>query len=272
METNLNQTATMNSIENSNNLFLKNMIGTITRTFFMNCPAGSEEQWKFMTAVYEKNPGYFSNNEKRRSGEECWPYQADTMIGVYRMVNIHTCLQDVIDNKVEGDFVETGVWKGGACVFANAVIHEAKEENNRRVHVFDSFEGLPKPYMSQDAGDIHHTIECLAVSLEQVKEVFSSYNLLTPNVVFRKGWFKDTMQETSDIKNIAVLRLDGDMYSSTMEVLTALYDKVSVGGFIIVDDWTILQAQRAVKDFWANRKLDVTITMIDRSSCYWKKQ
>lgn len=180
-------------------------------------------------------------------------------------------MKTVIENGIEGDFVETGVWKGGACVMANAVICEANQQPFRKVHVFDSFEGLPKPYMVEDAGDNHHAIDCLAISVDTVKKVFASYGLLTENVIFRKGWFKDTMKTTDDINKIAVLRLDGDLYSSTIEVLEALYDKVTAGGFVIVDDWLLPGARKAVIDFASKRGFIPNMIHIDKNSCYWVK-
>lgn len=73
-------------------------------------------------------------------------------------------------------------------------------------------------------------------SLEEVQENFRRYNLLDDQVQFLKGWFCDTLP-TAPIEKLAVLRLDGDLYESIMDGLNALYDKVSPGGFIIVDDY-----------------------------------
>ena len=107
---------------------------------------------------------------------------------------------------------------------------------NRTVWVADSFEGLPSPdsQYPADTGDIHHLYkEVLAISLEQVQENFRRYDLLDGQVHFLKGWFKDTLSN-APIEHLAILRLDGDMYSSTMEALQALYDKLSPGGFLIM--------------------------------------
>jgi O-methyltransferase len=257
-----------NDIQLVDNLYIKNLIGTLTRTFFEK---NEDPKWEKMTAVYNSDPGYFTANELRFQGAECWPLRADSMIGVYRMVNIYESLKDVIKKGIEGDFVETGVWKGGACVLANAIIHELGEESKRLVHVFDSFEGLPAPYMEQDNGDRHYTLTCLAIDLDTVKGVFEKYGYLTENVKFRKGFFKDTMLHTEDIEKIAVLRLDGDMYSSTIEVLDALYDKVQPGGVVIVDDWALPGARKAVYDFLAKRNYNPDIVRIDNIACYWRK-
>lgn len=253
--------------------YIKNLIGVITRTSYT--PSTDEkisDKFKYLEEIYKKTSHYFNDSDLRLCGEECWPLEADSMIGVYRLHNVYHVLKDVIENNIEGDFVETGVWKGGSCVLANAIIHEYKQEQERRVHLFDSFSGLPMPYMKEDEGDIHHTHECLAISIETVKGVCSSYGLLTPNLVFRRGWFKDTMQNVSDIDKISVLRLDGDMYSSTIEVLDALYDKVPVGGYIIIDDWCLPGARQAVVDFTTKRKINPNLIAIDNASCYWKKE
>lgn len=255
----------LNFVDNS---YIKNLIGTITRTFF---EASDDPRWQKMAAVHAAHPNYFSMSPARFDGGEAWPYEADSMIGVIRMINIYRALTEVSRLGIPGDFVETGVWKGGACVLANAVIHELNEQDYRKVHVCDSFEGLPPPYMPQDAGDPLHTLKFLAVDLETVKGVFEKYGYLTDNVKFRKGFFRDTMVDTSDIEKIAVLRLDGDMYCSTMEVLTALYDKVQPGGYIIIDDWELRGANSAVHDFLAARNEPPAFIPIDSHSIYWRK-
>ena len=255
-------------VSNLSNPYIKNLIGTITRTFFEQ---NHDPRWVRMDVIYASCKEYFSNSKDRFEGTECWPLEADSMIGVYRMVNIYESIKDVCERRIDGDFVETGVWKGGACVLANAIIHQLGQQNQRKVHVFDSFEGLPMPYMEQDEGDIHHKHDFLSVSLDYVKGVFSKYGYLTDNVVFHKGFFSETMKNTSDISKISVLRLDGDMYSSTIEVLDALYDKVSDGGIIIVDDWTLPGAHSAVNDFLSSRGEQVQFFDIDNYSCYWRK-
>jgi O-methyltransferase len=252
------------------NFYLKKMIGVLTRTYFLNSGEYSEKN-SVLDRIYISDPSYFDNKHDRRGGIESWPMDADTMIGVYRLVNIYESLKKCIDEGIEGDFVETGIWKGGACVFANAVMHEFDQQNARRVHCFDSFEGLPAPYMEEDEGDQHYTFDFLRISVDQVKEVFSKYKLLTENAIFRKGFFKDSMKEVEDIEKICMLRLDGDMYSSTIEVLEALYDKVSIGGFVVVDDWILPTARAAVYDFLNSRGISPEFRIIDESSIYWIK-
>jgi O-methyltransferase len=152
------------------------------------------------------------------------------------MDNLRILLSDVIENKIPGDFIETGVWRGGACIFARGICR-AYGENDRTIWVADSFEGLPKPNEKKyraDAGDKHHEIELLAVTIDQVKANFECCGLLDEQVKFLKGWFSETLP-TAPIEKLAILRLDGDMYESTMDALVSLYPKVSPGGYVIVD-------------------------------------
>lgn len=114
----------------------------------------------------------------------------------------------------------------------------------------------------------NHTHPELAVSLEDVRYNFEKYTLLDRNVKFLKGWFKDTLP-SAPIERLALLRLDGDMYESTMDGLVNLYPKVSAGGFVIVDDWGVVPACReAVNDYRRQFGLTEEIIPIDKSAVY----
>ena len=169
---------------------------------------------------------------------------------------------------VPGDLIETGVWRGGMTIFMAALL-KLEGETDRKVWVADSFEGLPVPASKTDGDDLSD-VDHLKVSLEQVKANFARFDLLSDQVRFLKGWFCDTLP-TAPIESIAVLRLDGDLYSSTMDALHNLYHKVSLGGYVIVDDyagWDSCKA--AVTDFLKEHDLDPEIKMIDWTGAYWK--
>ena len=120
-------------------------------------------------------------------------------------------------------------------------------------------------------GDQHHTQIELAISVEQVEENFRRYDLLDDQVKFLKGWFSDTLP-TAPIEKIAVLRLDGDMYASTMDALEPLYDKVPVGGYVIVDDYGAVKAcAEAIHDFRDARGITDELVEIDWAGVYWRK-
>lgn len=202
-----------------------------------------------------------------------WPVGAETMIGLRRLDNLEHCVRTVVADGVPGDLIETGVWRGGASIFMKATL-DVLGDGERTVWVADSFEGLPRPDAERypaDEGDGHWRRYELAVTLEEVKANFAKYGLLDERVRFLKGWFADTLPE-APIDRLAVMRLDGDMYSSTMDALGALYPKLSPGGFVIVDDWGAIPACRqAVEDFRRDNAITDDITGIDWTGAYWRK-
>ncbi|HSV37267.1 MAG TPA: TylF/MycF family methyltransferase [Nocardioidaceae bacterium] len=211
---------------------------------------------------------------KLREVGQDWPSRAESMIGLRRMDNLQYCVSTVIEEGVEGDLIETGVWRGGACIFMRAVL-EAYDDKSRTVWVADSFQGLPKPNAEEfpaDAGDTLHALGGLGVSVDQVRHNFERYGLLDKQVDFLVGWFKDTLP-TAPLDKLAVIRLDGDMYESTIQAIEVLYPKLSVGGFCIIDDFGshVSQAQQAVHDYRAAHGITDTIIDIDGTGAYWRK-
>jgi O-methyltransferase len=210
------------------------------------------------------------DDDLRRQGKD-WPLEAETMIGLSRLDNIEECVTTLISDGIPGDLIETGVWRGGAVIFMRAVLAAFGDET-RTVWVADSFEGLPPPDPAYpiDAGDLHHTRSRLAVSLQDVRANFDRYGLLDDRVRFLKGWFKDTLPE-APIDRLGLIRLDGDMYSSTIEALAALYPKLSVGGFVIVDDYALKGAREAVTDFRREHGIRDPIEEIDWTGAFWRR-
>lgn len=200
-----------------------------------------------------------------------WPARAHTMIGDKRLTNIEYCFQEIINKKIPGDLIETGVWRGGACIFMAGLNKYYRE--NRKIYVADSFEGLPPPdpKYEADRGDKHHKVKCLAVGLDEVKDNFKRYDLLDENVKFIKGYFEHSLKNT-DIEQLALLRLDGDMYSSTIQVLEQLYDKVSSGGYILIDDYALKGCKKAVDDFRKERNITSELKIVDWTGRYWVKE
>ena len=195
-----------------------------------------------------------------------------SMIGRKRMDNIQYCIECILADDVPGDLIETGVWRGGATIFMRGML-AAHGVNDRTVWVADSFEGVPAPSYPQDEGlrlD-KSVLPVLAVSLEKVQRLFERYGLLDDQVRFLKGWFKDTLPN-APIERLSLLRLDGDLYESTMDALNALYDKVAVGGFIIVDDYNaVASCRQAVEEFRQQRQIEDEVTPIDAVSVFWRK-
>ena len=198
-----------------------------------------------------------------------WPHSAHTMIGLKRMNNLHESLDYVRENNIQGDFIETGVWRGGASIFAKKYFD--LYGMNRKVFVADSFKGLPPPQVQEDAGDPHHTIDFLRVSLADVQNNFKLYGALDENVIFLEGWFEDTLPNNTSIGELSVLRMDGDMYKSTMDVFDSCYHKVVKGGRVIIDDYCIPNCKNAVHKFREVNSFTEEITVIDQCGIFWTK-
>jgi O-methyltransferase len=212
--------------------------------------------------------------ELRAIGRD-WPARADSMIGLARMDNIRDCIEAVIRDDVPGDLIETGVWRGGATIFMRGVL-KAYGDTNRTVWAADSFQGLPAPDPARypaDAGDTFHEKGGLAVGVEQVKHNFERYGLLDDQVKFLVGWFKDTLP-TAPIDELAVMRLDGDLYESTWQAIEALYPKLAPGGYCIVDDYgdLVAQCQRAIHDYRDAHGITGEIVDIDGFGAFWRKE
>ncbi len=201
-----------------------------------------------------------------------WPAGAHTMLNIKRLENLQACIEAALRQDVPGDVIETGVWRGGATIFMRAIL-KAYGVTDRCVWVADSFNGLPPPNPDSypaDAGDLHYTIKLLAISLDEVKSNFEKYGLLDDQVRFLPGWFRDSLP-SAPIEQLAVIRLDGDMYESTMDALSALYPKLSKGGYLIVDDYELPGCKQAVDDYRAEHRIVDKILHIDGSAMYWRR-
>jgi O-methyltransferase len=174
--------------------------------------------------------------------------------------------------------IETGVWRGGASIFMRAIL-KAYGDTGRKMWVADSFEGLPKPDpknypadAAEERKDAFYKFDQLAVSEEKVRENFARYGLLDAQVTFLKGWFRDTLPTIPATQRFAVIRLDGDLYESTWDAITALYPKLSVGGYCLIDDYGGIPACRAAVDDYRSRNgINEPIQSVDRSCVFWQK-
>lgn len=202
-----------------------------------------------------------------------WPSLAYTMVGRKRLNNVQLAIETVIAESIPGDIVECGVWRGGCAILMRAILKDLNIED-RTVWSADSFEGLPKPnavrYPADEGFDISQS-EYMSVSLDIVRGNFERFGVLDGHTKFLKGWFKDTLP-TAPIEHIAVLRADGDLYESTMDILSSLYDKVSDGGFIIIDDYYSWEpCKQAVTDFRLSKGITSEIIDVDWTCVYWRK-
>jgi O-methyltransferase len=265
-------------------LYLELLKKTLTFSLWPEPPVDlSQAFWKTRRPIRQRSIMLVQKILKRKSLQLCkqrsigrdrieqgryWPSYAHTMIGLRRLDNIQHCVETVLRERVEGDLIETGVWRGGACILMRGVL-AAYGINDRKVYLADSFEGLPKPDV--ETSPIDHSSKLYQ---HDFLANFEKYDLLDSQVVFLKGWFKDTLP-LAPIDKLAVLRLDGDMYGSTMEALSSLYSKLSAGGFCIIDDYgdpTLPGCKAAVDDFRRENGIYEPIESVDWTGVYWRKE
>ncbi|SPM43091.1 macrocin O-methyltransferase, partial [Mycobacterium numidiamassiliense] len=216
-------------------------------------------------------------DQRRRELGLDWPVEAETMIGMQRLTSLQECVETVLAEDVPGDLVECGVWRGGASILMRAVL-AAYGDKTRSVWLADSFEGVPPPDADNYKADklpwhnmgLHRFAPVLAVSEAQVRANFERYGLLDEQVRFLPGWFKDTLHD-APIDQIAVLRLDGDLYESTIQGLDGLYPRLSTGGFCIIDDYNLPYCRQAVSDYREKHGITAEIVEIDGSGVFWRK-
>ena len=248
--------------------------------------------WSVIVDPEAKVPDLFSHVRDKKAAGEVWYYIpvknaagrmtvlnlrnmtdfAYTMIGQRRMDNIEDCLDIIRSENIPGDLMETGVCRGGAVVFMAGYLKTYNMED-RKIWAADSFEGLPRPSAKEDSGYDFSKAKypVLAISLEKVMEAFARYGLLFENLIFLRGWFRNTLPK-APVEKLALLRLDGDLYESTKDALENMYDKVVPGGFIIIDDYNVFEpCKRAVNEFREKRGIRDVLVTIDPSSVYWRK-
>ncbi|MEJ8566265.1 TylF/MycF/NovP-related O-methyltransferase [Elongatibacter sediminis] len=194
-----------------------------------------------------------------------------TLVGRKRLDNLQHCIEDVLRNGVPGDLLEAGVWRGGCCILMRAVL-AAHDCADRTVWAADSFAGLPASDESEDrdyAMDASR-LPVLAVTEDEVRANFERFGLLDAQTRFLPGWFDESLA-SAPIDSLAVLRIDADLYASTLTVLDTLCDKVSPGGWVIIDDYGILPPCRKAVDTYREREgITATLQPIDDHGVCWQ--
>lgn len=195
---------------------------------------------------------------------------AESMVGIRQFDSMQACIGNVLRDQVPGDLLEAGVWRGGMAIFMKGVL-KASGELSRRVWVADSFEGLPKLDRGQDKSVWWWRQGDMAVSESIVKGNFARFGLLDDQIMFLRGYFSDTLP-TAPINNLAILRIDADLYTSTREVLLSLYPKLSPGGYCVVDDYQNLpDCRRSVEEYRNANGIRDKIVPIDSRAVYWRR-
>jgi O-methyltransferase len=250
--------------------YLENNPSSVSREkiiyHFPGGPGDFSSKWHKMTAFWEK-----------MKYSICHQILANqfTMVSKERLINLYNQCEKFRNTSYS--FVECGVAKGG-CL--SLMAHVASKNN--KIYGFDSFEGMPA-ITNKDLGDynksnIHNGVVGLNLSggIESVYTTFQTLHVDMKNTTLIKGFFQDTLNVPENIDNIGeigVLRLDGDWYESTLVCLEKLYDKVVVGGVIIIDDYGHwVGAKRATDEFRTKYGITSPLMQTDYTEHYWIKR
>lgn len=210
--------------------------------------------------------------------EHFWFGDALTMCSRKRLDNIQFCVEQCLADQVPGDLIECGVWRGGSVILMRGIL-AAHQITDRSVWVADSFQGLPTPPANSVDEAMYNfaqvvELERFRVDLTTVQANFARYGLLDAQVKFLPGWFRDTLP-SAPLEQLAILRVDGDYYDSTLDTLNALYPKLAVGGYLIIDDWgleRICGEKEAILEYRQTHGITDAILPIDWHSAYWRKR
>jgi hypothetical protein len=252
------------NMDTPTHLYLDLLKRSLTNTIFKNEPDIDDDEFRFTMQCAT----HYVNSE------------AVSMLTLARFDNIKNCIENILRHGVPGDLIEAGVWRGGAAIFMRGAL-KAYGVTDRLVWAADSFEGLPRPDPDQfpleakvQSGPVMQKLyHNLAAGLDEVKRNFEAYGLLDDQVKFLKGWFKDTLP-TAPIGALSLIRLDGDFYESTSDGLRSLYDRLSIGGYVIIDDygqdsWTY--CRKAVDEFRAERQIEAPLVTVDSTCSFWQR-
>jgi hypothetical protein len=201
-----------------------------------------------------------------------------SLISPAGLEHTHDLATDVLERNVAGCFVECGIAAGGCAALIAKIANSTSPP--RACWFFDSYEGLPDP----TANDFQEGVtgghirplprgSCLG-TYEQVSHLlFETMSLPRERIRLVKGWFQDTLvAKASTVGPIALLRIDGDWYESTKCCLESLYDQVTPGGHVIIDDyWSCHGAHKATNEFLEKRQIITKIISDGRGGCSFQR-
>jgi len=198
-----------------------------------------------------------------------------TMTSSERLFSLYQSIQYVVANKIPGDFVECGVWKGGSCMMM-ALLLKRLGVNDRKIYLYDTFEGMSEPteadkqfngetandLLNQSVKEDENSVWCYS-TLEEVQSNVFSTGYEPQNFIITKGKVEDSIPGVIPGK-IALLRLDTDWYESTYHELIHLYPLLVENGILIIDDFGHWEgAKKAVLQYFNENNLHPFIQRVD---------
>lgn len=251
----------------------------------------------FLNKLFSKQPESDGELETvKKLIKKIRPY---TMLSTTRLISLYTQVKYCEQSNLKGDYMECGVWKGGA-VGLMALTNQLYGRKRRNLFLFDSFDDIcpPDPKIDgframQDTlkysnkSDLNKLKSDAKKPIKGFYDSFGGKGTLSQNkqlllskikydkkyVHFYKGWFEDTMPKTfKAVDNLAILRIDADWYKSVYICLKYFYPKVVKGGFIIVDDYGYYEGcTKAVNKYFLEHNIQIYPNRIDSGSVYFIK-
>jgi len=177
-----------------------------------------------------------------------------TMTEPNGIISLLEAVRYIEENKIKGTYVECGVWKGGSIM---AIIKQLQNLNitNRNIILYDSFEGSEN-HSKFDISTVEkfsgkkymdNWNEAVTASEKEVRTNIAYMGYDKSLIQFIVGQVENTIPE-NNIKEIALLRLDTDFYESTKIELEYLFPKLSKGGIVIIDDYSLWQGSKKATD------------------------
>jgi hypothetical protein len=194
-----------------------------------------------------------------------WPLYA----GVYS-ISRFLAISKLVEQSVEvpGHIAEIGSWRGANLVYMAKLLRLFDPHSNKQVHSFDTFEGL-QDFSKEDGGADKHKGEYKG-SFDELLDVISLYDL-DDEVVIHRGPVEETMPallaERTEL-SFSMVYIDVDLYRPTLLTLQSLHDRLSTGGFFVLDEWNIAMfpgESVAVREFLAEHPDDYAMEHVPRT-------
>lgn len=200
-----------------------------------------------------------------------WPRYGMTMVGLRRLDDLQRCVESIVADDVEGDLIEAGTWRGGASILMRATLNSLEGGEDRTVCVADSFQGFPREH-AEDRDDVYlSAFDFVAAPLAQVQANFERFGC-ERGVEWVPGFFANTLPGLAG-RRWSLIRLDGDTREATLTTLESLYDGLSAGGYVVIDDYGAIEECRvAVDEFRAARGISEPLEAIDWTGARWRRE
>jgi O-methyltransferase/8-demethyl-8-(2,3-dimethoxy-alpha-L-rhamnosyl)tetracenomycin-C 4'-O-methyltransferase len=211
-----------------------------------------------------------------------------SMLSLEGLENIENSTKAILNNNINGDFVECGVWRGGTGIIIKKLLQKYNN-SNKQIFLLDSYEGMENLEKSNSLEETDKLDELcsnilndaekyfgkklIETNYDEVKNNLKHFGCYDDKIILLKGWFNNEFP-FDNINTISLLRLDCDYYYPTKICLEKLYNKISKGGFIILDEYYLefMGEKNAVDEFRSKNNITSKLIPVDNNIAYWIKE